>query len=359
LRLRHLSLVDVRNYAELILEVPDGLVVFVGANAQGKTNLLEAIGMLATGKSFRTARESEVVRLGAARGIISGEADVGAGRVRLACEIAIQPSGTRKAYRLNGEPAKFARYLGSVRAVTFTPGDLVLVDGPAAARRATLNGALSQSDPRYYRELALYTKVLAQKRALLRGAVSPDTELLATYNQQLALAGASLIKGRAAYVEALSGAARGAHRALAEGAELSVTYRPEVGAGELARRLAERRALEIARKAALVGPHRDDIELLLGGVSLAAFGSQGQKRTAVLALKLAEHAVLREVSGEAPLFLLDDVLSELDERSQRSFLDHIVPLDQIFLTATSIPSGIPQPARIFHVQAGDIEARAC
>lgn len=352
--MRRLGLVDVRNYAELELELPDGLVVFAGRNAQGKSNLLEAIGLLATGKSFRTSHEGELVRRGAARAVVAGRADVAAGNVTLACEIVTSEAGTRKAYRVNSEATKFARYLGNVRAVTFTPSDLDLVDGPPSGRRALLNGALAQSDPRYYRELARYTKVLAQKRALLRAHAAPDRDLLRAYNDQLAAAGGAIVEARAAYLTAFAGAAAGAQRALALDGDLEVRYAPNVETGALAARLAEREQLEIARRMPLVGPHRDDLELRLDGIALAAFGSQGQKRTAVLALKLAEYAVSRAEAGEAPLLLLDDVLSELDEVRQRRFLESIAPFDQVFLTATALPEAVTPPA-IYRVEGGHVQ----
>jgi DNA replication and repair protein RecF len=359
LRLRLLGLTDVRNYAELSLEVPAGLVVFIGRNAQGKSNILEAIGVLATGKSFRTAREGELIRQGAERAVLSGEALVAAGTIHLGCEIVRSPQGARKTYRLNGEPTKFARYLGSVRAVTFTPADLELVDGPPSTRRAMLNSTLSQSDPRYYRELALYTKILAQKRAVLRAAGTVDRTLLATYNAQLAGAGEGLVAARTEYTAVFSRAVEAAHRALRIDGTLHVTYRPSVPPGGLAARLQERTPLEITSKSALVGPHRDDVELLLDGVSLAAFGSQGQKRGAVLALKLAEYAVLREQSGEAPLLLLDDVLSELDDTRQRAFIENIAPFEQVFLTATVLPQSVHAPSHAYRVEAGRVEQLAC
>ncbi len=358
MRLSRLRLLDLRNYVDLTIDFAAGLNIFVGQNAQGKSNLLEAVGMLAMGKSFRTSREGELVRHGATRALVSGDAVVAAGTVQLACEIAASPGGVRKTYRVNGEARKFARYLGSVRAVIFSPRDIELVDGPPTARRAMLNSALSQSDPRYYRQLALYSKALAQKRALLQGQ-STDRELLAAYNEQLAASGEALLAARSAYVEMLGSAAAQAYARLELAGSLRVEYRPNVEGGRLRERLEESLGQELARRTPLVGPHRDELALLLDGSSLAAFGSQGQKRGAGLALRLAEYAALSRQTGEAPLLLLDDVLSELDEQRGRRLLDAVAPLEQTFLTTTAAQAGSALHSRLYRIENGYVERVGC
>ncbi len=351
--LLRLRLSDFRNYRELELEPAAGLNVFVGANAQGKSNLLEGIAMLGTGKSFRTSREADTVRQGCDRAVLYGEATLRSGRVELACTIERSSRGTRKNYTVNGHSVRYAGYLGRMRVVTFVPADLHLASGTPSARRAFLNVALSQSEPRYYYELARYRKALQQKNALLRGAIEPDAELLATYDRTLIEAGTAIVLARDELIGALATSAGTAHARFAPNEELQLSYEPNVAfevadgatvAAALQARFTQCREAERARKAAIAGPHRDDLSLTLDGVSLAAYGSQGQQRTAILSLKVAEYAVLRERSNEAPLLLLDDVLSELDEERAAAFLAEIGEYEQAFITATHLPVGLPAGA---------------
>jgi DNA replication and repair protein RecF len=356
--LRRLTLSDFRNYSELDLEPAAGLNVFVGANAQGKSNLLESVAMLGTGKSFRTSHESDTVRTGSDRAVLYGEATLRSGRVDLACTIERSSRGTRKTYTVNAHSVRYAGYLGKMRVVTFVPADLQLISGTPGARRAFLNIALSQSEPRYYYELARYRKALEQKNALLRGAIEPDPELLATYNATLVEAGTAIVLARDELIRALGESARIAHARFAANEELEVSYEPNVPfemptatviAAALEARFGHYAEAERLRKRAIAGPHRDDLSLMLGGVSLAAYGSQGQQRTAALSLKVAEYAVLRERSNEAPLLLLDDVLSELDEERAAAFLAEIGEYEQTFITATHLPVGLPAGARFARV----------
>jgi DNA replication and repair protein RecF len=339
-RLDRVRLADFRNYETLDFSPEPGLNVFVGPNAQGKSNLLEAFAMLATGKSFRAHRESELIRSGAERAEIGGEARVAAGEVRLRCTIARTPAGTRKSFDVNGGSVGFARFLGRARVVTFVPADLQLVSGAPALRRSFLNGALAQLSPTYYRDLALYQKVIAQKSALLRGAIAPDRELLLAYNDELVRPASALIAARSAFAGELA-AATAAMYARWRGTRerLGVTYaaNPEGDVGEA---LAAAVESELRRRTTLVGPHRDDLRLLVDGKPLAAFGSQGQQRTAVLALKVAEYDVMRARSGDAPILLLDDVLSELDAERAGGFLGAVEGFEQAFLTTTELPAGL-------------------
>lgn len=341
------ELVDVRNYANLQFSPPPGLTVLLGDNAQGKSNLLEAIAMLATGKSFRTAREAEIVREGSTQATITGQAHVAAGEVRLSCVITSGQHGARKTYAVNGEPVRYTSFLGRARVVTFTPADLQLIAGAPSVRRAALNAALAQESPRYYRLLAEYGRTLAQKNALLRGVVTSDDELLGSYDERLVELGAPVMFERARYVAALAEIVRevGAHWAADDGSygPLEISYRPSAPfphGAELStigqafqEALRTRRTAERARGQSLVGPHRDDLDFRLRGRALGAYGSQGEQRTAVLALKVAEYRVMSARAGEAPLLVLDDVLSELDTQRQTAFLSNIGSVEQAFITS--------------------------
>jgi len=331
--------------------------VFVGPNAQGKSNLLEAIAMLGTGKSFRTTTESDVVRTGVELATVTGDAEIRAGIVRLSCTISSVARRTRKIYGINGQNVQYASFLGRARVVTFIPADLHLVTGSPQARRGMVNTALAQEQPLYYRELARYRKTLQQKNALLRSD-DIDNDLLAIYDRTLVDAGTALILARNHFIAALAGAAKDVHSRWSGGTEsLDLRYVPNVAfemptvdavSAAFFDRLRERTDAERARKGSLVGPHRDDIHLNVNGISLAAYGSQGQQRTAVLALKVAEYAVMRERSGEAPLLLLDDVLSELDATRARAFLEEIGTFEQAFITTTQVPHYL-HAARIWNV----------
>jgi DNA replication and repair protein RecF len=221
-----------------------------------------------------------------------------------------------------------------------------------------LNTALAQEQPLYYRELARYRKTLQQKNALLRGD-SIDNDLLEIYNRTLIDSGTDLMIARNHFVRALADAARNVHALWSGGTEaLEIRYAPNVAfelptgdaiAAAFSDRLRERAEAERVRKASLVGPHRDDIHLNVNGIALSAYGSQGQQRTAVLALKVAEYTVMRERSGEAPLLLLDDVFSELDATRARAFLDEIGTFEQVFVTTTQVPAHF-DAARVWSVQ---------
>jgi len=348
--LTHLALANMRNYAALDFVPEPGLNVFVGANAQGKSNLLEAIALLGTGKSFRTSREAEIVRSGLPSASLWGTARVAA--------------GLRKIYTVNGRSVRYASYLGKMRVVTFVPAHLSLLSGPPSGRRSLVNAALAQESQAYYAALAGYQKFLAHKNALLRGAIAPDETLLATYDQHLIETGTKIVLARRAFVAALDERAKAVYRSWIgdRDGELEIAYAPDVPAetftsdgvaAAFAARLEKKRVAEVSRRTSLVGPHRDDIVFRLGGVAIGPFGSQGQQRTAVLALKVAEYGVLEARAGEAPLLLLDDVLSELDPDRQRAFLRSVGTFEQAFVTTTHAVD-IPVAAT-FRVAAATLE----
>jgi DNA replication and repair protein RecF len=357
LLLTALRLADFRNYAALDFAPAPGLNVFAGPNAQGKSNVLEAIAMLATGKSFRARRESELIRDGTDLAEVRGEARVPAGSIRLNASIVRAGNGARKTFDVNGSAVGFARFLGRARVVTFVPADLQLIAGGPALRRTFLNGALAQLSPAYYRDLARYGKIVQQKAALLRGAIAPDRDLLLAYNDELRAPGEAIVAGRAAFVAELAVATeaiytrwRGAHERLA------VRYAPNSGERGFSAALDAEVEGELRRRQTLVGPHRDDVRLEIDGRSLAAYGSQGQQRTAVLALKVAEYEVMRTRAGDAPILLLDDVLSELDDERAAGFLGAVGDYEQAFLTTTTLPVQFASGVHAWSIRAATVRA---
>ena len=364
MQLTHLALSNFRNYAQLDFEPAAGLNLVLGANAQGKSNILEAIAMLATGKSFRTNRDLDVIREGIELAVVRGTATLRAGSINLAATIAKTARGTRKQYAINGRNVRYAKFLGSVRVVTFVPTDLQMIVGAPTLRRALLNSALAQSEPQYFHDLARYHKSVQQKSALLRGSVSPDPELYAIYERSMIETGTRVMLARSHFVAAIACEARTVHALWTQDREaLDVSYAPNVRfevasadaiAAAFSARLREVADAERTRKTTLAGPHRDDLALTLGGAPLAAYGSQGQQRTAVLAIKVAEYTVMRERDGEAPLLLLDDVLSELDEVRAAAFLAGIGGYAQAFVTATQRPKGLGIGIQTFLVEQAAI-----
>jgi DNA replication and repair protein RecF len=358
--LERVRLSNFRNYASLDVEPAPGLNIFIGSNAQGKSNLLEAIAMLATGKSFRAHREAELVRSGALVAEVGGDARIAAGRLRLRCSIDRSAGSTRKTFDVNGAAVGFARFLGRARVVTFVPADLALVAGSPALRRTFVNAALAQASPAYYRDLALYAKIIGHKAALLRGAVAPDRDLLLAYNDELLAPGRSLMGARSAFIAEIAAASATIYeRWHAAHERVRVTYAPNTGKTDLAEALAANVDNELRRRQTLVGPHRDDLRFELEGRPLAAYGSQGQQRTAVLALKVAEYEVMRARAGDAPILLLDDVLSELDAQRAAGFLAALDAFEQAFLTATELPAGLAPSIAGFVVRDGRLSRLAC
>jgi DNA replication and repair protein RecF len=366
-RVLSLDLANFRNYAVLHFSPPGGVCVFTGANAQGKSNLLEAVSLLATGKSFRAARESDLIHVDTPLARVAARVQTKNGEVNAAALITRVGEGARKRFLRNGRSVPYAQFLGGIAAVTFMPFDLQLVSGPPALRRRFLNVALSQADRGYYHDHARYTHIIVQKNALLKTPSGVDRNLLATYNQQLAEIGSRLFGTRAAYIRRLSGEAAHVHAGwLGSAPNFALRYQPSpalLGADEappsvMARfesALESMTPFELVRKTSLVGPHRDDVEFLLGDQLLSRFGSQGQQRTAVLAAKAAEYALLAQANGEPPLLLLDDVLSELDAARRRSFMKTIEGCEQAFVTATDVPQLGASGTTVYEIREGRIE----
>ncbi|MBM3267365.1 MAG: DNA replication/repair protein RecF [Candidatus Sericytochromatia bacterium] len=361
--LERLELTDFRNYVAFDRVFERNRVILLGDNAQGKTNLLEAIGALATAASPFAAREADLVRWGQAQAIVRSVVRKEAGQVGV--DLLFRPAG-RRAVKVNGlHQKRIADLLGTVSAVVFSREDLELVSGAPALRRGYLDWLLLQLQPVYHEELQRYARVLAQRNHALR-AISDGRSAISAldlWDPALAGTGASLHRRRGAAIEALAPLARGWHARIAGSEEdLAIAYGPGVAGPDweeaLRAALADSRAREIGRGQTLVGPHRDDLAIALDGREAKAFSSTGQKRTIALALKLAELDLLRRTTGEAPILLLDDVLAELDVTRQNRLLEAIGTDTQTFVTSTHLSDfsadWIAQ-AEIYEVRAGRID----
>ena len=335
MRINDLTLQDFRNYTAQTLSFAPDVNVIVGENAQGKTNLLEAVAYLSCARSARARTDRELIRFGAEEaalrsGIFSRQRDFSV-EVRLF-------AGKRRQIRINQVPVKRASELsGVLGTVFFCPEDLTLIRDGAAARRRFMDQSLCQLRPRYAAALAEYNRLYEHKTRILRDSEEHPSlrGTLPEFNTRMALAGAVLIHYRARFCAVLADYAATAHRECSGGREaLTLSYEtvgsvdnPFAEQGVIVERLlAHQKAheqAELAARLCLSGPHKDDIAVEIGGRNARQFSSQGQTRTAALAFKLAEREIYREVTEQTPVLLLDDVLSELDVKRQEYVLNRI------------------------------------
>jgi DNA replication and repair protein RecF len=356
-RLRHLVARGFRNLADLDCELPASGLVLLGANAQGKTNLLEAIYYPVLFRSFRGAPDQEVARFDGPGFQLEASLD-GGGATDVGATYAAQ--GRRKRILVDGqEPERLADAVGGWLAVSFLPDDVGLATGPAAGRRGYLDRLLSLADRQYLRSLARYRAALAHRhRALRQGR----PELARAFDAPLAAAGAEIVRARERWASGAAEQFAAEFDCLGEGGGGRLRYR---GHGELADPVAWDAALsqalprDQARGMTTIGPHRDDLVLEVGGRPLREFGSNGQQRGAAVVLKLIELAALREARGTEPALLLDDVFAAFDRDRQRRLSHRLLetPERQVFLTAPrmdELPPGLALP--VWRMNAGKVTA---
>ncbi len=352
-----LKLEHFRNYDGLELSFSRGTNLFYGDNAQGKTNILEAIYFCGTTRSHRTSRDRELIRFDADEAHLRMEMmkkdidyriDMHLKKAR-AKGIAINGIAIRKAQELIG--------LGHF--VFFSPEDLGIIKNGPSERRRFLDMELCQLDQIYVSSLADYNKVLLQRNKLLKDLTfrPQDIDTLDIWDEQLVRYGSSLIRSREKFVEKLSEIILPIHEKLSGGREkICVGYEKNVSAEEFAQTLAAARDKDLYLKSTETGPHRDDLSFTVNGIDIRHFGSQGQQRSAALSLKLAEIELVKEATGDIPVLLLDDVLSELDTNRQHYLLDSIGEI-QTFITCTGLEEYENSPVqidRIFHVDNGSV-----
>jgi DNA replication and repair protein RecF len=399
--LAHLSLTNFRNFIRLEAALPAGPTLLLGANAQGKTSLLEAIHYLVAADSPHAASDRQLVNFLAqdeptpvAR--LVGEVQRADRLVRVEIRLVLEKVNgeeprLRKDILLNGVRRRVGDLAGLFNAVLFLPEDLRVLEGPPAERRRYLDLALSQADPHYAAALAEYGRILTQRNALLKqlGENAGGADQLEFWDHQATDAGAALFRGRALAVRELEGLAAPLHSELTHGAEtLRLEYLPALpavdpGDGQIGlpmpettdwtslphaawrdrflSALVQLRPEDVQRGSTLVGPHRDELRFLSNGIDLRPYGSRGQNRTAMISLKLAEVEWLRQRTGEWPVLLLDEVLAELDQERRRDLLARVARSQQALLTSTDealFDEGFRSRSTIWQIHAGRLQPAA-
>jgi DNA replication and repair protein RecF len=351
----HLRLRDFRNYPRLDADFAPGFHLLIGDNAQGKTNILEAIYLLATLRSFRGVGGAQMVRHGQKGYFAGAEVMSQAGH-----EIKMYWSPAERKLTLDHQPVrKLSDYLGTLRAVVFCTEDLQLVKGTARLRRRFMDLLLTQSHPIYLPLLQRYAAALRSRNALLKQR-APDETALEGFTRQLLDAGRELMKFRRELLPRVAPLARAAYGRVARDAEkLELEYQPSVRE-DFALELARNRAREKVFRSTIIGPHRDDLLLQLDGKSAARYASEGQKRSIAIALKMTQAEYLATVHGAPPILLIDDVMGELDAGRRAAFLPLLNKAEtarsQVFMTCTeeNWPRELGRELQRWEVRSGTI-----
>jgi DNA replication and repair protein RecF len=342
--LQHLSLSHFRNFTKLDTDFHQGSTILTGANAQGKTSLLEAVYLFTGASSPHASSDRQMIRFEAPDNVsrLVGRFD---GDQSIEIRIVAEEERLRKEILIDRQKKRAVDLAGGFVSVLFLPQDMNVIEGSPSKRRQLIDSSLTQASPDYGQNLRKFRRVMTQRNALLKQLQerSASTEELSYWNQEFAQYAATIMEARAAAIDELESLASPIHERLSSTADrLAIQYVPDVvtADGPFLERIQasfdQRRAHEIARGLSLVGPHRDEIILRLDTVALREFGSRGQNRTAMLAFKLAEIEWLRAKSGKNPVLLLDEVMSELDPNRRRELLRELRAAPQAILTTSDL-----------------------
>ena len=368
MKLTELNLHHFRNYDEAQVEFSPQINVLIGENAQGKTNLLESIYVLAMTRSHRTNNDRELIEFGKDAAQIKGTVQRELGSLKL--ELDIGKHG-KKAKANHLEKARLSEYLGQLNVILFAPEDLALVKGAPTVRRRFIDMEFGQVSPKYLHDLTQYRDILKQRNRYLKQLQSHEAQdqlYLEVLSEQLAAVGGAIISQRVKFLSELEGYAQELHQSITQGREnLTFEYSSAVKDAstltevELSEALMDlyrqNQSKEIFQVTTLYGPHRDDVRFLINHKNVQTYGSQGQQRTTALSVKLAEIDLMKNQTGEYPILLLDDVLSELDGARQTHLLKTIQDKVQTFLTTpglSDVARNLIKEPRIFHIRDGQI-----
>ena len=368
MKLTELNLHHFRNYDEAQVEFSPQINVLIGENAQGKTNLLESIYVLAMTRSHRTNNDRELIEFGKDAAQIKGTVQRELDSLKL--ELDIGKHG-KKAKANHLEKARLSEYLGQLNVILFAPEDLALVKGAPTVRRRFIDMEFGQVSPKYLHDLTQYRDILKQRNRYLKQLQSHEAQdqlYLEVLSEQLAAVGGAIISQRVKFLSELEGYAQELHQSITQGREnLTFEYSSAVKDAsaltevELSEALMDlyrqNQSKEIFQGTTLYGPHRDDVRFLINHKNVQTYGSQGQQRTTALSVKLAEIDLMKNQTGEYPILLLDDVLSELDGARQTHLLKTIQDKVQTFLTTpglSDVARNLIKEPRIFHIRDGQI-----
>lgn len=359
--LEKIKLKDFRNIEELELSPGKGINLFRGENAQGKSNLLESLVFISTGRSFRTAREADLIRWEKETALIEAQVSIQEESYRLRSVLTGKPS-FKKTILINDSPVqKMSSFIGKIKNVVFSRKNLQIITGPPLQRREFIDMLLSVTEPDYLFNLQNYGKILKQKNSLLKQRVFSDS-LKSVLDQQLIRYGAPLIGKRRRAVQELNPLMEDLYgRLFRQEGRFSLKYVPSFPLEKskteqecFAEALEKAGERERERNMSLTGPHRDELLFLYGGRELKSYGSQGQQRFASIIIKIAEGELIGAKTGTRPIVFMDDCFSEIDDIRQEALWNYLSEKGQVFLTANRLPSAVTARHCVYEIQKGNI-----